>query len=215
MSNYQTFEYDVLVIGAGGAGLRAAIEAFDLPTVWLEQMLDAQLTEIAPPDPFNLAEFRNFADESEAARIRLAARIAAGGRDLGEAKAHAPAAMALALTRLLRELPFKAGHAPALIPADLAARHGVSVRDFDSGSASAGVIAACAELRRLAREELAEAERRLKNSPPEILPAFVPLGALKLDLARLDRNGEHPFVSQSETSPLRRQWAIWRWARGR
>jgi succinate dehydrogenase / fumarate reductase flavoprotein subunit len=27
VSNYQTFEYDVLVIGAGGAGLRAAIEA--------------------------------------------------------------------------------------------------------------------------------------------------------------------------------------------
>ena len=27
MSNYQTFDYDVLVIGAGGAGLRAAIEA--------------------------------------------------------------------------------------------------------------------------------------------------------------------------------------------
>lgn len=27
MSNYETFEYDVLVIGAGGAGLRAAIEA--------------------------------------------------------------------------------------------------------------------------------------------------------------------------------------------
>ena len=27
MNNYQTFEYDVLVIGAGGAGLRAAIEA--------------------------------------------------------------------------------------------------------------------------------------------------------------------------------------------
>ncbi|HVM33586.1 MAG TPA: FAD-binding protein, partial [bacterium] len=25
--NYQSFEYDVLVIGAGGAGLRAAIEA--------------------------------------------------------------------------------------------------------------------------------------------------------------------------------------------
>src|SRR5262250_2700507 len=27
MAEYQTFEYDVLVIGAGGAGLRAAIEA--------------------------------------------------------------------------------------------------------------------------------------------------------------------------------------------
>ena len=27
MANYETLEYDVLVIGAGGAGLRAAIEA--------------------------------------------------------------------------------------------------------------------------------------------------------------------------------------------
>ncbi|HUS38478.1 MAG TPA: FAD-binding protein, partial [Pirellulales bacterium] len=27
MEKYQTFEYDVVVIGAGGAGLRAAIEA--------------------------------------------------------------------------------------------------------------------------------------------------------------------------------------------
>ena len=41
--------------------------------------------------------------------------------------------------------------------------------------ASAGVVAASAELRGLARERLAEAERRLKASPPPILPAFVPL----------------------------------------
>ena len=27
MDKYQTFEYDVVVIGAGGAGLRAAIES--------------------------------------------------------------------------------------------------------------------------------------------------------------------------------------------
>ena len=27
MDKYQTFEYDVVVVGAGGAGLRAAIEA--------------------------------------------------------------------------------------------------------------------------------------------------------------------------------------------
>ena len=27
MAEYQTHEYDVLVIGAGGAGLRAAVEA--------------------------------------------------------------------------------------------------------------------------------------------------------------------------------------------
>jgi 15-cis-phytoene synthase len=195
--------------------LRAATDAYALPQAWLEAMLDARLQEIAPQDDLNLTAFRAFADESEGARLRLASRIAAGGRDLDPADAHAPAGMALALTRLLKDLPFKAGSAPTLIPADVIARHGASAADFDARRTSPGVLAACAELRRLAREELAEAERRLKSSAPEILPAFIPLGPLRLDLDRLDRNADHPFDPASEASPLRRQWAIWRWARGR
>jgi len=195
--------------------LRAAIDAYALPGAWLEAMLDARLQEIAPQDDFNLAAFRAFAGESEGARLRLAARIAAGGHDLDEADAHAPAGMALALTRLLYQLPFKAGAAPTLIPADVAARHGTSAPEFDARRASPGIVAACSELRSLAREELQEAERRLKASPPAILPAFVPLGALRLDLDRLDRSAERPFDASGEVSPLRRQWAIWRWARAR
>ena len=193
--------------------LSAAIDGYALPTAWLEAMLDARLQEIAPQDDFNLAAFRAFADESEGARVRLAALIAAGGVELDETDAHGPAGMALALTRLLLELPFKAGSAPTLIPADVAARQGASAADFDARRASAGVIAACAELRAIARDELAEAERRLKGSSPAILPAFIPLGPLRLDLERLDRNADRPFDPTGEVSPLRRQWAIWRWAR--
>jgi 15-cis-phytoene synthase len=195
--------------------LGAAIGAYALPRAWLEAMLDARLQEIAPQDDFNLAAFRAFAVESEGARLRLAARIAAGGRDLDEAAAHAPAGMALALTRILGQLPFKAGAAPTLFPADVAARHGTSAPEFDARRASPGAIAACAELRALAREELDEAERRLKASPSAILPAFIPLGPLRLDLDRLDRNASRPFDPVSEVSSLRRQWAIWRWARTR
>jgi 15-cis-phytoene synthase len=195
--------------------LRAAIDAFALPRASLEAMLDARLQEIAPQDDFNLAAFRAFADESEGARLKLAARIAAGGTDLDPADAHAPAGVALALTRLLTELPFKAGSAPTLIPADVAARHGASAAEFDARRLSPGVIAACAELRAIARDELAEAERRLMSSSPAILPAFVPLGPLRLDLDRLERNSTRPFDSAGEVSPLRRQWAIWRWARAR
>jgi 15-cis-phytoene synthase len=195
--------------------IRAAIDAYALPRAWLEAMLDARLQEIAPQDDFNLAAFRAFAAESEGAHLRLAARIASGGQDLDPADAHATAGMALALTRLLKELPFKAGSAPTLIPADVAARHGASAAEFDARQLSAGIIAACAELRRTSRDELAEAERRLKNSDPAILPAFVPLGPLRLDLDRLDRNSDRPFDAVGEVSPLRRQWAIWRWARAR
>jgi 15-cis-phytoene synthase len=195
--------------------LRAAIDVYALPRAWLEAMLDARLQEMAPQDDFNLAAFRALADESEGARLRLAARIASGGQDLDKADAQAPAGMALALTRLLKELPFKAGSAPTLIPADVAARHGASAAEFDARQLSAGVIAACAELRGLARDEWAEAERRLKASDAAILPAFIPLGPLRLDLDRLDRNSDRPFDAVGEVSPLRRQWAIWRWARAR
>jgi phytoene synthase len=195
--------------------LRAAIDAYALPRAWLEAMLDARLQEIAPQDDFNLVAFRAFADESEGARLRLASRIAAGGRDLDPADAQAPAGMTLALTRLLRELPFKAGSAPTLIPTDVAGRHGVSGADFDARRASPGVLAVCAELRGLTRDELVEAERRLTSSGAAILPAFIPLAPLRLDLDRLERNADRPFETVSEVSPLRRQWAIWRWARSR
>ena len=193
----------------------AAIDAYALPHAWLEAMLDARLKEIAPERDFDLALFRAFAEESDGARLKLAARIAANGQDLDPAEAHGPAGMALALTGVLKELPFKAGSAPTLIPADIAARHGASMADFDARRSSARVIAACAELRSLAREELAEAERRLRNSAPAILPAFVPLAPLRLDLDRLDRNANRPFDPAAEASPLQRQWAIWRWARTR
>jgi phytoene synthase len=195
--------------------LLAAVEDYALPLAWLEAMLDARLQEIAPQDDLNLTAFRAFADESEGARLKLASRIAAGGQDLDPAAAHAPAGMALALTRLLKELPFKAGSSPTLTPVDVITRHGASAVDFDARRTSPGVLAACAELRGLAREELAEAERRLKSSASDILPAFIPLGPLRLDLDRLDRNSDHPFDPATEASPLRRQWAIWRWARRR
>jgi len=192
--------------------LSAAIDAYALPRALFVAMLDARLQEIAPQDDFNLAAFRAFADESEGARLKLASLIAAGGVDLDEAHAHAPAGMAMAATRMLKGLPFKAGSAPTLIPADVAARSGASAADFEARRASAGVIAACAEMRGLARDELAEAERRLKGLSPAILPAFVPLATLRLDLDRLNRNAARPFDPPPEVSPLRRQWAVWRWA---
>jgi phytoene synthase len=195
--------------------LQAAIDAYALPRTWLEAMLNARLQEIAPQDDFNLVAFRAFADESESARLKLVARIAAGGNDLDLAEASAPAGMALALTRLLVQLPFKAGSAPTLIPADVAAGLGACAADFDARRLSPGVVAACAQLRGMARAELAEAELRLKSSAPAILPAFIPLAPLRLDLDRLQRNAERPLDTVGEVSQLRRQWAIWRWARAR
>lgn len=195
--------------------LMSAVQGFSLPRDELEAMLDARLEELVPSEGFDLAAFEAFAEGSDGARLRLAARICDGGRDLDAEQAHAPAGLALALTRMLAALPAKAGSAPTLFPADVAARHGATVLDFDARRLSDGVAASCAAARAVAREKLKEAERRLAASQKAILPAFIPLGAVGLDLDRLERNAAKPFDAPPEASPLRRQWAIWRWARQR
>ncbi len=193
--------------------LRATAETFALPSELLEAMLDARLTEIAPPRRFALPAFERYAAESEGARLRLASRIASGGQDLDRTEAHAPAGSALALVRMLAALPLTAGAEPALFPVDVLERHGGTVADLDGRRATPAVVAACEDMRGLARDRLAEAERRLKASPAEILPAFVPLGALRVDLDRLARNAAQPFEAAVPASAFARQWAIWRWTR--
>ena len=190
---------------------RAAIGRFGLPVELVEDMLDGRLDDLSPPDAFDLAAFASFAAASEAARLRLASRIAAAGHDLDAGSAHEPAGLALALTRMLGELPTR--ERATLVPVDVATRHGAAVADFDGRRAAPAVVAALSELRALARGKLDEAERRLKDSPPAIRPAFVPLATARLELDRLERNAKRPFESAPEVSPLRRQWAIWRWAR--
>ena len=196
--------------------LMSAVEGFSLPRDELEAMLDARLEELVPAEGFDLAAFEAYADGSEGARLRLSTRICGGGDGGSEpAKASAPAGMTLGLIRMLAALPWRAGSAPTLFPVDIARRHGAAMGDFDARRASDEVVAACGEARALAREKLSEAERLLAASPQSILPAFIPLGAVGLDLDRLDRNAAKPFDPPAEASPLRRQWAIWRWARRR
>ncbi len=196
--------------------LMSAVGGFSLPRDELEAMLDARLEELVSAEGFDLAAFEAYADGSEGARLRLSTRICGGGDGGSEpAKASAPAGMTLGLIRMLAALPWRAGSALTLFPVDIARRHGAAMGDFDARRASDEVVAACGEARALAREKLSEAERLLAASPQSILPAFIPLGAVGLDLDRLDRNAAKPFDLPAEASPLRRQWAIWRWARRR
>ncbi len=109
----------------------------------IEAMLDARLTEIAPPQDFPLAAFEEYAAESEGARLRLASRIAAGGRDLDETEAQRGrrlGAWALAPARR----PLFRGGAPGegsfrpTSPAGMAR----PARTSTPGRASPGVVAA-------------------------------------------------------------------------
>ena len=66
-------------------------------------------------------------------------------------------------------------------------RHGASLEDVRARRDGTGVRAALAELRGLAERRLGQAEALVGDLPASVVPAFVPLGTVRLDLARLRR----------------------------
>jgi phytoene synthase len=193
----------------------AAAKTYALPRAWLEEMTDAALQAAAGEDIADINAFRAYAGRGESARIRLAARIAALGREVETAGAEEPAGLALGVVRTLLDLPRAVEAATLLIPRDILAKRQAKPEDIRARRATPGVVAALRDLRGMAGEALVEAEKRLAGASPAVLPAFAPLGPLRLDLARLKRAADHPFDPPRAVAPWRRQWAIWRWTRRR
>ena len=84
------------------------------------------------------------------------------------------------------------------------------MHDLFAGRSSAGLVAALAELRNLARRHLAAASEGVKALPDRAIPAFLPVALVRPSLDRLERSD--PFAPV-ELAPWRRQWLIWRAAR--
>jgi phytoene synthase len=79
-----------------------------------------------------------------------------------------------------------------------------------AGRGSAGLAAAAAELRSLARRHLAVAAEGVKTLSDLAVPAFLPLAVVRPALDRMERSD--PFAP-AEVASWRRQWLIWRAAR--
>ena len=107
-------------------------------------------------------------------------------------------------------LPFHAARHQLYVPAELLERHGVRPDEIFAGQTSAGLNAALAELRNLARHHLTATAEPLMALPRAVDPAFLPVALVRPSLDRLDRSDA---FAPAELSPWRRQWLIWRAAR--
>jgi phytoene synthase len=118
-----------------------------------------------------------------------------------------PAGIAYCITGILRAFPRHAAQRQLYVPGDILERHQVSLHDLFAGRSSAGLNAALAELRDLARSRLRTADGLVTTLPREAIPALLPLALVRRSLDRLDRS--EPFAP-AEIPPWRRQWLLWR-----
>ena len=196
------------------AALIDTIGQFHLPTQPFDDLLAARAFDLYDDPMPSLNDFEGYCGETSSVLFRLDALILGQGRDPGGADAAGHAGVAYAMTGLLRALPLTSARGQVYLPADLLARHELSREDIVGKRDSPALRAALAELRGHARRHLGEARARLRQLPSEIAPAFLALAYLPLYLARMERARYAPFETIIEAPQWRRQWALWRAARG-
>jgi phytoene synthase len=162
----------------------------------------------------SLNDFEGYCGEICSSLFRMSELILGCGRDLGGAEAAGHAGVAYATVGLLRALPVTSARGQVCLPHDVLSRHGVSRDEVAARRDSEGLRAALAEMRRVARSHLDEARALARRCPSEIRPAFLPLAFLPLYLARMERAAYSPFTTVVDAPQWRRQWALWRAARG-
>ncbi len=207
--------------GVAGEGARAhpvadalldTIAQYDAPRDEIIALVEARHFDLYDDAMPSLSALEKYCRATIAAPMRWAARIL--GADLAAPIGHAlnDAGIALGLTQILRALPAQAG-GQSFLPEDTLARHSVDASAVRAGHDSVGLRSALAELRAAAqthyRDALAAASARSRGRE-----ALLPAATAPLYLERMSQKDYHPFQPIAEPSPLRRQWRLWRAARG-
>ena len=189
------------------AALLTTIERYRLSSAKLVDLIEARRFDLYDDPIATVADLETYASKTSSALFDLAAQILAGAN---VEAVTTPAGIAFAIAGLLRAFPIHAARGQLYVPIELLDRHQVRPHEIFSGRSSAGLKAALAELRNLARSQLLAASAVVEALPPQAIPALLPLALVRPALMRLE--GGDPF-SPAEIAPWRRQWLIWRAAR--
>jgi len=189
------------------SALLAALERHKLTPAGLLDLIEARRFDLYDTPMATLADLEAYAGRTSSTVFSLAAQILAGVE--AEQSAH-HGGMASAIISVLRSLPLHAARRQLYVPIELLERHGVSREDIFAGASSAGLNAALADLRSLARGHLQALRECVTELPREALPAFLAVALLRPWLDRLDRRDAFALEA---ISPWRRQWLLWRAAR--
>jgi 15-cis-phytoene synthase len=186
------------------AALLSTIERYRLSPGKLIDLIEAHRFDLYDDPMASVADLEAYASRTSSALFSSAMQILANT----DAEAICLCAgIAYCITGLLRAFPQHAARRQLYVPGDILERHLVPLHDLFAGRSSAGLNAAFAELRDLARSQLRTADGLVATLPRGAIPALLPLALVRRSLDRLDRS--EPFAP-AEIPPWRRQWLIWR-----
>lgn len=206
----------------GGVGARAhpiadalldTIGRFSLARAEFVEFIDAHVFDLYDDPMESMAALDAYCSNTAALPMSWRARVICGEGAAPPRQAFDDAGVALGLTTLLRALPRAAAAGQVFLPLDILARHGATPDEARTGVASAGLRGALAELRKAARDRYARA-RRAAHGLGAARAALLPAAVVPLYLEQMERKDYDPFRTPVEPPQWRRQWRLWRAARG-
>jgi NADH dehydrogenase [ubiquinone] 1 alpha subcomplex assembly factor 6 len=165
-----------------------------------EALIEARAADLDDTPPASLAALEHYA-EGTSARLVLIALEILGTRDMAAAETGRHAGIGYALAGLLRALPLMARTGRPIIPADIAARHGIDPGNWRTARDTPGLCAAIAEIADTARRHLASARAGRRTIPRPALAALLPavVAARALDrLARARYDAFDPALARAD-----------------
>jgi phytoene synthase len=190
------------------AALAAAIRQCRLDRVHFERLIDAREADFDEDPPADLAALEDYAEGSSSRLIYLALE-ALGANDPAAVAAGRDIGIAYALGGLMRALPLLAAAGRPIIPAEIAARHGIGPGGAENRRGTPELRAAVAEIAAAARTRLRAARALGGAMTRTALPALLPAVIAARSLRRLERAGYDPFdPALARPDPLQ----IWRLA---
>lgn len=188
------------------SALLTVIERHRLARSRLIDLVEARRFDLYNEPMGSVADLETYARKTSSAVFDLAVQILMGQTE----QVAEDAGIAYAIAGLLRALPLHVERRQLYIPADILERHEVRTHELFAKRSSAGLAAALAEMRELARRHLAAVHARMIAVPRQAIPALLPVALVRPALDHLQRSD--PFAP-SEIPPWRRQWIIWRASR--
>ncbi len=184
------------------------ISVCSLPRDEISAFLEAHVADLYDDPMETLATLLDYCDRTSALPLRWSARALGAS---GDAQALTEAGAALGLLRILRRLPRGGAQ---FLPKDLLEKHGVSREAAAAGVETPPLRAAIAALIERAAESFERAQKAARSADPATRVALLPAATVPLYLRAMQAPTFNAFGAPREPSPLRRQWRLWRAARG-
>lgn len=185
-----------------------------MPVAPLAGMCEARVFDLYDDPMPDRVTYEGYAGETASALLQMSVFVLAPEASAKTATASGHAGVAQAAAGHLMMLPITQKRGQVFIPGDLLAAIGLDRDSLLEGKNSDRIDAAIRAFAGLGREHLTKARKAFSDLPPGTGPAYLPVALAEPVFDRAESLGARCLETSPRPSQVRRQWRLWRAARG-